>query len=227
MGSGSRSVGRDIPDSTVARLPLYLRVLVDLAAAGERTVSSEALAEATGLTSAKVRKDLSNVGSYGTRGIGYDAASLIHEIRRVLGLTQHWAILIAGVGNLGRALAHYKGFAERGFRVAALVDVDPDKVGHRLDELEIRPVEELEALAAREEVAIGVIATPATGRAGRRRPDGGRRDPFDPELRSGGRGGRERRHRAQGGSGHRAADPRVLRPAERREPRGTGIVSRR
>ncbi len=162
MGSGSRSVGRDIPDSTVARLPLYLRALVDLAAAGERTVPSEALAEATGLTSAKVRKDLSNVGSYGTRGIGYDAASLIHEIRRVLGLTQHWAILIAGVGNLGRALAHYKGFAERGFRVAALVDVDPDKVGHRLDELEIRPVEELEALAAREEVAIGVIATPAT-----------------------------------------------------------------
>ena len=152
---------REIPGSTVARLPLYLRTLVDLAAAGERTVSSDTLAEATGLTSAKVRKDLSNVGSTGTRGIGYDVASLIHGIRTVLGLTQHWAILIAGVGNLGRALAHYKGFAERGFRVAALVDVDPDKVGKRLDDLEIRPIEDLEALATDHGVAIGVIATPA------------------------------------------------------------------
>ena len=153
---------RDIPGSTVARLPLYLRTLVDIAAAGERTVSSDALAEATGLTSAKVRKDLSNVGSTGTRGIGYDVASLIHGIRTVLGLTQHWAILIAGVGNLGRALAHYKGFAERGFRVAALVDADPEKVGDRLDDLEIRPVEDLEALATEQGVAIGVIATPAS-----------------------------------------------------------------
>jgi len=153
---------RDIPGSTVARLPLYLRTLVDLAASGERTVSSDTLAEATGLTSAKVRKDLSNVGSTGTRGIGYDVASLIHGIRTVLGLTQHWAILIAGVGNLGRALAHYKGFAERGFRVAALVDVDPDKVGKRLDDLEIRPIEDLEALATDHGVAIGVIATPAS-----------------------------------------------------------------
>jgi redox-sensing transcriptional repressor len=153
---------REIPGSTVARLPLYLRTLVDLAAAGERTVSSDTLAEATGLTSAKVRKDLSNVGSTGTRGIGYDVASLIHGIRTVLGLTQHWAILIAGAGNLGRALAHYKGFAERGFRVAALVDVDPDKVGKRLDDLEIRPIEDLEALATDHGVAIGVIATPAS-----------------------------------------------------------------
>jgi redox-sensing transcriptional repressor len=153
---------RDIPGSTVVRLPLYLRTLVDLAASGERTVSSDILAEATGLTSAQVRKDLSNVGSVGTRGIGYDVASLIHVIRRVLGLTQHWAILIAGVGNLGRALAHYKGFAERGFRVVALVDVDPEKVGMRLDELEIRPIGDLAALAMEHAVGIGVIATPAS-----------------------------------------------------------------
>ena len=102
-----------------------------MAESGAATVSSEALAEAAGVNSAKVRKDLSHLGSYGTRGVGYDVAYLIHQIRRELGLTQHWAIVIAGIGNLGHALANYKGFAERGFRVAALVDEDPAKVGER------------------------------------------------------------------------------------------------
>ena len=92
-------------------------------------MSSEALAEAAGVNSAKVRKDLSHLGSYGTRGVGYDVAYLIHQIRRELGLTQHWSIVIVGIGNLGQALANYRGFAERGFGVAALVDVDPAKVG--------------------------------------------------------------------------------------------------
>src|SRR5512134_1061749 len=96
---------------------------------GTSTVSSETLAEATGATSAKVRKDLSYLGSYGTRGVGYDVAYLIHQIRRELGLTQHWGIVIVGVGNLGNALANYRGFVERGFQVAALVDADPAKVG--------------------------------------------------------------------------------------------------
>ncbi len=87
---------------------------------------------------------------------------LIHEIRRALGLTQHWSILIAGVGNLGQALARYKGFAERGFRVAALIDVDPAKVGSRIDGMEVRHLDELPKLVRAERVAIGVIATPAT-----------------------------------------------------------------
>ena len=113
---------RPVPDATVTRLPLYLRVLVELADQGEATVSSDVLADAAGVSSANVRKDLSHLGSYGTRGIGFDVAHLIHEIRRSLGLTQHWSILIAGVGNLGQALARYKGFAERGFRVAALIE---------------------------------------------------------------------------------------------------------
>src|SRR5512145_452256 len=107
---------------------------------GTSTVSSETLAEATGVTSAKVRKDLSHLGSYGTRGVGYDVAYLIHQIRRELGLTQHWGIVIAGIGNLGSALANYRGFLERGFRVAALVDVDPVKIGAAVDGLEVRSV---------------------------------------------------------------------------------------
>src|SRR5207245_9484285 len=120
---------RSIPEATVGRLPLYLRALIDLTESGSSTVSSEELAEAAGGNSAKVRKDLSQLGSYGTRGVGYDVAYLIHQIRRELGLTQDWPIVIAGVGNLGHALANYKGFGERGFRVAALVAAAQAKVG--------------------------------------------------------------------------------------------------
>src|SRR5512134_1364285 len=128
---------------------------------GTSTISSEGLAEATGVTSAKVRKDLSHLGSYGTRGVGYDVAYLIHQIRRELGLTQHWPIVIVGIGNLGHALANYRGFAERGFRAAALVDNDPAKVGERVGELLIRPVEDLGAIAREHDAVIGVISTPA------------------------------------------------------------------
>jgi redox-sensing transcriptional repressor len=141
---------------------VYLRALVDLAGSGTATTSSEALAEAAGVNSAKVRKDLSHLGSYGTRGVGYDVAYLIHQIRRELGLTQHWSIVIVGIGNLGQALANYRGFAERGFDVAALVDADPQKVGATVDGHVVRPVEELPALVAEHDIAIGVIATPAS-----------------------------------------------------------------
>jgi redox-sensing transcriptional repressor len=157
--SGSRE--RSIPEATVGRLPVYLRGLVDIAESGATTVSSEALAGAAGVNSAKVRKDLSHLGSYGTRGVGYDVAYLIHQIRRELGLTQHWAIVIVGIGNLGHALANYKGFAERGFRVAALVDADPSKVGELVGGIAVGRVEDLPELVAAEQIAIGVIATPA------------------------------------------------------------------
>jgi redox-sensing transcriptional repressor len=161
MPPGSRATSaRSIPEATVGRLPVYLRVLVDMAASGATTVSSETLAEAAGMNSAKVRKDLSHLGSYGTRGVGYDVAYLIHQIRRELGLTQHWSIVIVGVGNLGHALANYKGFAERGFRVAALVDADPAKVGERIGDLTVRSPDELPELVRQHDAAIGVIATP-------------------------------------------------------------------
>jgi len=152
---------RSIPEATVGRLPVYLRALVDLAEQGATTVSSEELAEAAGVNSAKVRKDLSHLGSYGTRGVGYDVAYLIHQIRRELGLTQHWPIVIAGIGNLGQALANYKGFGERGFRVSAMVDVDASKVGERVGDLLIHHVDDLPDLVREHDIAIGVIATPA------------------------------------------------------------------
>jgi redox-sensing transcriptional repressor len=160
--AGPRVRDRSIPEATVGRLPRYLQALAGMAADGTAVASSEELAMAAGVTSAKVRKDLSHLGSYGTRGVGYDIAYLIHQIRRELGLTQDWGIAIAGIGNLGHALANYKGFGDRGFRVAALVDVDPGKVGERVGELEVVHIDTLPELVKELAIAIGVIATPAT-----------------------------------------------------------------
>jgi redox-sensing transcriptional repressor len=152
---------RAIPEATVGRLPIYLRALVEMAENGAVTISSGDLAEAAGVNSAKVRKDLSYLGSYGTRGVGYDVAYLIHQVRRELGLTQHWPVVIAGAGNLGLALSNYKGFPERGFRIVALVDNAPAKIGQMAGEIPVEGIDRLPALVRREEVAIGVICTPA------------------------------------------------------------------
>jgi redox-sensing transcriptional repressor len=151
----------DLPEATIARLPEYLRALHHLAAAGADTVSSEGLAAAAGVNSAKLRKDLSHLGSYGTRGVGYDVALLIEQIEYTLGLTQRRAVALVGVGNLGHALAGYDGFASRGFRIVALFDADADRVGEQINGLCVRHIDELEILAATESIAIGVIATPA------------------------------------------------------------------
>ena len=151
-----------IPDATVARLPVYLRVLGAFAETGLPTVSSEALATAAGVGSAKLRKDLSHLGSYGTRGVGYDVEYLVYQISRALGLTQHYPVAIIGVGNLGHALANYTGFGTRGFQIAALVDADPRRAGERIAGIEIRHLDELETLVKEHEISIGVIATPAS-----------------------------------------------------------------
>lgn len=152
---------RPIPEATVGRLPVYLRALVDIAESGATSVSSEHLAEAAGVNPAKLRKDLSHLGSYGTRGVGYDVAYLIHQVRRELGLTHPWPVVIAGIGNLGHALANYRGFAERGFLAAALVDADPEKVGEQIEGLVVRHVDELAEIVREHASAIGVISTPA------------------------------------------------------------------
>jgi redox-sensing transcriptional repressor len=151
---------RPIPEASVARLPVYLRALVSMAERGTHTVASDDLAAAAGVNSAKVRKDLSYLGSYGTRGVGYDVEYLIHQISRELGLTQDWSVCIVGAGNLGMALANYGGFADRGFRIAALLDVDPDKVGQRIDGLEIAHVDEAERVVKEHDISIAILAVP-------------------------------------------------------------------
>ncbi len=153
---------RRIPEATVARLPLYYRGLLEIADQDVGTVSSEQLADLAGVNAAKVRKDLSYLGSYGTRGVGYDVDYLVREISEELGLTHDWPVAIVGVGNLGHALANYRGFGARGFRIVALVDADPAKVGGRVGELRIDALSDLDRLVAERNVAIGVIATPAS-----------------------------------------------------------------
>lgn len=149
-----------VPSATVQRLPKYSQCLRELPD-GQRTISSEQLAEMAGVNPAKVRKDLSYLGSYGVRGVGYDVDHLRSEIDRALGLTSDWPVAIVGVGNLGSALANYDGFGERGFQVVGLFDADPSKVGGRVDGLEIESMDRLEDFVARRGVAIGIIATPA------------------------------------------------------------------
>lgn len=151
----------DLPEATVARLPEYLRALHHLAESGHDTISSEGLAAAAGVNSAKLRKDLSHLGSYGTRGVGYDVALLVAQIEYVLGLTQRRTVALVGVGNLGHALAGYAGFATRGFRIAALFDADRARVGEEINGLVVRHIDDLDAVVAEESISIAVIATPA------------------------------------------------------------------
>jgi len=159
---GAHTTDRRIPEATVARLPLYYRALLETADESVGTVSSERLATLAGVNAAKVRKDLSYLGSYGTRGVGYDVEFLLLQISRELGLTEDWPVVIVGVGNLGHALANYRGFGARGFRIVALVDADPEKVGTRLGDLEVEAIAELPRIVADRDIAIGIIATPAT-----------------------------------------------------------------
>ena len=151
-----------IPEATVARLATYLRVLGSLGEQSITTVSSEELATAAGVNSAKLRKDLSFLGSYGVRGVGYDVTTLTEEISRTLGLTVHRAVALIGVGNLGQALAGYAGFATRGFRIAALLDSDPARIGSTVRGLVVQDVADLKQIVAKHEIAIAVLAIPAS-----------------------------------------------------------------
>ena len=150
-----------IPKVTVQRLPVYLRCLEDLPA-GQASVSSDELAAMAGVNAAKVRKDLSYLGSYGVRGVGYDVARLVLQIGLELGLERDWAVVIIGVGNLGRALANYEGFGERRFRVVGLFDIDPGKVGQAVDGLVVEPMSRLAAAVVERGARIGIVTTPAS-----------------------------------------------------------------
>lgn len=158
---GSARPGPELPAATVSRLTLYLRTLNALLAEGTVSVSSEALAESAGVGSANVRKDLSHLGSYGTRGVGYDVDTLSRRIVQTLGLTQEWRVAIVGAGNLGRALARYAGFESRGFHVAALVDADPLVVGSEIGWLRVSDVANLESVLQSTRANMVVLALPA------------------------------------------------------------------
>lgn len=155
-----------IPEATVARLPLYLRGLDAFPVGVTATVSSDELADLAGVNAAKVRKDLSHLGTYGTRGVGYDATFLRFQISQALGVANVWPVVVCGMGNLGRALANHTGFTDRGFPVVAATDSDPGKIGTIVDGVPVHAPGELGDIVRRLDVAIGVISTPAEAAQG-------------------------------------------------------------
>jgi redox-sensing transcriptional repressor len=155
-----RERARAIPEAAVARLAVYLRQLSGMADQGITAVSSEELSQAAGVNAAKLRKDLSYIGSYGTRGVGYDVEVLVSHIERILGLTRKQSVAVVGIGNLGHALANYGGFPGRGFPVTALFDVDADLVGIPVGGIPVSHIDDITAVCVEREVSIGVIATP-------------------------------------------------------------------
>lgn len=150
-----------VPAASVARLPLYLRCLEELRAGGVSTVSSSRLAELAGVNAAKLRKDLSHLGSYGTRGVGYEVPNLMQEIQRELGLDEQSPVIVVGLGNLGQALAKHGGFGDRGFPIVALFDVQPDIVGMTIGDMVVSHFDELEHIVAAQNARTAIVATPA------------------------------------------------------------------
>ncbi len=149
-----------IPDATVARLPIYLRCLTELGSSDEHC-SSEGLAAAAGVKSAQVRKDFSYLGSYGIRGVGYDIEKLRSQLRRVLGLTQTYPLMVVGAGNIGSALTAYKGIGNWGFRIASIVDNDTARIGQTIGSLTVESVRDIPTIVVERDIKIGVIAVPA------------------------------------------------------------------
>jgi redox-sensing transcriptional repressor len=150
-----------LPRATVRRLPLYLRALADAGGAPGATISSEELAARAGVNAPQVRKDLSYLGSYGTRGIGYDIVTLREHIGAQLGLNREYKVALVGAGNLGQALGNYRGFGERGFHVVAAFDIDAAKVGLRIGNVPVFDVSELGRVVKEQHITMALITTPA------------------------------------------------------------------
>jgi redox-sensing transcriptional repressor len=149
-----------IPEMTIRRLSVYTRCLQQLEEDGVKTVSSQELAERFNLNSAQVRKDLAYFGEFGVRGIGYYVAGLKAELQKILGLDREWAVALVGFGNLGSALFHYKGFARQGFRIAAIFDADPAKIGRDIGGTPVLSSAELAREVKARGIQIAIVAVP-------------------------------------------------------------------
>lgn len=151
----------DIPDIVIGRLPIYLRTLSRLQQEGLEFTSSHELGELLGISSAQIRKDLSHFGEFGKQGTGYAVDTLSQELQRILHVDREWQVVVVGIGDLGRALANYGGFVERGFRITHLFDNDPAKIGQRAGHMVIAGIDEMAEIVERDGVRVAMIATPA------------------------------------------------------------------
>ncbi len=151
----------NVPAIVIGRLPLYLRALTQLALEGRRVTSSQELSEKLGFSSAQIRKDLSYFGEFGKQGTGYEIAYLEKELRSILKVHRVWDMALVGAGDLGHAIANYNGFEPRGFRLAAIFDDDPKKIGARLGGWEIEPVDQMKESIRDKKIQVAIIAVPA------------------------------------------------------------------
>jgi redox-sensing transcriptional repressor len=151
----------DIPDIVIGRLPLYLRALSRLTLEGAKITSSHELGKRLGISSAQIRKDLSHFGEFGKQGTGYQVDYLTEQLRQILKVDKEWKVALVGVGDLGRALAHYNGFRDRGFRITMLFDNDPAKVSTMLDGFQIYDVAQMKDLIRQHGITLAMIAVPA------------------------------------------------------------------
>ncbi len=151
-----------VPDVVILRLPMYVRALSQLLDAGSEVVNSHRLGRLLRITPAQIRKDLSYFGKFGKQGQGYSVRFLRNELRRILGLDRNWSACLVGVGNLGQAIINYPGFAPEGFSVVAAFDSDPALVGKPVRDIPVRPMSDLDAVISEGEVAIGIVAVPAS-----------------------------------------------------------------
>ena len=152
----------EIPDVVIDRLPIYARALGFLERSGREVVSSQELGAQLGVTPAQIRKDLSYFGRFGKQGRGYNVKRLLEELRQILGLERQWTMVVVGVGQLGRAILQYAGFAPQGFRIVEAFDSDPRVIGEKVNDLRVRPVDDLQKTLAMIHVDIGIVATPAS-----------------------------------------------------------------
>ena len=151
----------EIPDVVIDRLPVYARALAILDRNGREVVSSQELGSQLGVTPAQIRKDLSYFGRFGKQGRGYNVKRLLEELRTILGLEHEWTMVVVGVGQLGRAILAYGGFEPQGFRIIAAFDADPSVIGARINDLIVKPVDDLQRELASRDIDIGIVATPA------------------------------------------------------------------
>jgi len=157
-----KNEGKHIPQRVVSRLAMYYRVLSQLDQGGVERISSRELGEMMGITPSQIRQDLSYFGEFGQQGYGYKVSYLQQEISKILGLEKQHTMILIGVGNLGRAIASYTNFRNRGFDLVGAFDVRDEVIGKRLGELEIKPMSELRSFMKENHVDIGVITVPAT-----------------------------------------------------------------
>lgn len=151
----------DIPDIVVGRLPIYLRALNQLAQAGQEVTSSRELGQYLGISSAQIRKDLSHFGGFGKQGTGYHIETLLQKLQQILHVDREWPVIVVGAGFLGHALAHYRGFVPRGFRVVAIFDSAERKIGEKFEGLTVQPMEQLETELARHKAEVAMLSVPS------------------------------------------------------------------